>query len=330
MSTTDRSHRPMQRVTSWQASLLTKAKTPSSPKSVGPRYSPLSFLSRERETVSSFVRFSVTTPVCGLSIPRFVLSAILVVTVTSAHAFAYATEPPATEAPAVTLPDSPGALVYPPLASSSSLTDSASEGQTTDTTPTSNKKVALARVKFVSADQIAPKQEPHDKVLLGLRESVTPFTMIGWAFSAGWAQLIDGSPNYGTNGKAFSQRLGAAAALSASKEIFSDSVLAPILHQDPRYYQLGKTHKFINRAVYAGTRPIIGRTDSGKTIPSYSSLLGTGGAAALTLAYYPEKNTTTGQVFQTWATSLGGSALGYLVSEFGGEVIGWLHVGKTQ
>jgi len=233
----------------------------------------------------------------------------------------------------VTLPDSPGALLYPMLGSTSSLSDASGDagfdGQNT-ATGASAKPVALPRVKFVSDKQIAPKQEPHDKVLLGLRESITPFTMLGWAFSAGWAQLIDGSPNYGTNGKAFSQRLGAAAALSASKEVFSDSVLSPILHQDPRYYQLGKTHKFINRAIYAGTRPIIGRTDSGKTIPNYSTMLGTGGAAALTLAYYPKQNTTTGQVFQTWATSLGGSAVGYLVSEFGGEVIGWLHVGRSE
>jgi hypothetical protein len=258
--------------------------------------------------------------------------ALIAIATPTHYAFADATESPATEPPAVTLPDSPGALLYPTLVSSSSgsdsyVSDAAFGGP--DTGP-SGKPMALARVKFVSDKQDAPKQEAHDKVLLGLRESVTPFTMLGWVFSAGWAQLIDGSPNYGTNGKAFSQRLGAAAALSASKEVFSDSILAPIFHQDPRYYQLGKTHKFFNRAIYAGTRPIIGRTDGGKIIPNYSTIIGTGGAAALTKTYYPVQNTNTGQVFQTWATSLGGSALGYLVSEFGGEVIGWLHVGKSQ
>ena len=98
--------------------------------------------------------------------------------------------------------------------------------------------------------------------------------MLGWPLSAGWSHLIDSSPNYGTNGKAFAQRLGAAAALNSSKEIFSDSILATAFHQDPRYYQLGRSHKLINRAVYAGTRPIIGRTDSGKTIPNYAFILG--------------------------------------------------------
>jgi hypothetical protein len=190
--------------------------------------------------------------------------------------------------------------------------------------------MALPRVKLISAGQPAPPQQAKDKILLGLRESATPFTAAGWFLSAGWSHLIDSSPNYGTNGKAFGQRLGAAAALNSSKEIFSDSILATAFHQDPRYYQLGPSHKFVNRAIYAATRTVVGRTDSGKTIPNFAYILGTGGAAALTHTYYPERNVTPGQVMQTWATSLGGTAVGYLFSEFGGEVIGILHIKKHE
>ncbi len=222
-------------------------------------------------------------------------------------------------------------MLSSPLDSSSLTAEATGQaGFAGQATGTSTKPMALPRVKLIYAGQPVPKQEAHDKILLGLRESVTPFSMLGWVFSAGWSQLIDGMPNYGTNSQAFAQRLGAAAALGTSKEIFSDAVLATAFHQDPRYYQLGKSHKFINRALYAGTRPIVGRTDSGKTIPNYAFILGTGGAAALTRTYYPERNQTTGKVFQTWATSLGGSALGSLVSEFGGQVIGWLRLGKYE
>ncbi len=279
----------------------------------------------------------MTLPVSFPSVQRLFLIATLLCA-PAHYAFADSTEPPAPVAAAASLPDSPGALVAASAGFSSS-NDSASsaDGQaaTAKTGPgaTATASVGtepLPRVKFVYAGKTAPSQTATDKVVLGLRESITPFSMIAWVFSAGWAQLIDGSPNYGTNGKAFSQRLGAAAALGASKEIFSDSVMAPIFHQDPRYYQLGHGHKFINRAIYAGTRPIIGRTDGGKTIPNYAFILGTGGAAALTKTYYPDRNTTTGQLFQTWATSLGGSSLGYLVSEFGGEVIQKLHITKPK
>ncbi|MBS1820535.1 MAG: hypothetical protein JST61_00935, partial [Acidobacteria bacterium] len=234
----------------------------------------------------------------------------------------------AVTASAASLPDSPGASFEAATGFSSSNAGAAAwPWQTNGAGP---KPMALPRIKFISAGQPAPKQKAVDKVELGLRESVTPFSVVGWVASATWSQLINSSPNYGTNGQAFAQRFGAAAALNVSKEIFSDAVLATAFHQDPRYYQLGPSHKFINRGIYAATRPIVGRTDSGRTIPNYAFILGTGGAAALTHTYYPERDITPGQVMQTWATSLGGSAVGYLLSEFGGDVIGWLHVRKHE
>jgi hypothetical protein len=197
-------------------------------------------------------------------------------------------------------------------------------------TVASTKSTPLPRVKFISAGQTAPRQTAHDKVLLGLRESVTPFSMMAWGASAGWSHLINSSPNYGVNSEAFAQRLGAAAATGASKEIFSDSILAPIFHQDPRYYQLGRGHKFINRAVYAATRSVIGRTDGGKSTVNYAAILGTGGSATLNLAYYPDRNHNAPTVMRNWASGIGGSALGYVISEFGGEVIQALHLKKDE
>jgi hypothetical protein len=262
---------------------------------------------------------------------RRLLVAATVAAVVPACVLAESAEPHAAASTASTLPDAPSASLGLADGSSSSASGNvdahAFDGQAANA---SGEPMALPRVKFIAPGQPVPQQHAADKIELGLRESITPFTMLGWAFSAGWSYLIDGSPNYGTNGKAFAQRLGAAAALNSSKEIFSDAVLATAFHQDPRYYQLGPSHKFFNRGIYAATRPIIGRTDSGKTIPNYAFILGTGGAAALTHTYYPERNVTTGQVMQTWATSLGGSALGYIISEFGGDVIGVLHVRKHE
>jgi hypothetical protein len=225
------------------------------------------------------------------------------------------------------LPDSPGTV----LASSSSTADDPpdladSDGQSTAPA----KPMVLSRVKLIPADRSAPPQTANDKIIMGLRETVTPYAVIGWFFSAGWAHLIDGSPNYGTNSEAFAQRLGASAALAASRGIFIDSILGPVFHQDTRYYQLGKGHKFINRVIYAGTRPVIGRTDSGRAIPNYAFIIGTAGSSGLSVTYYPEENTTGSQVAQTFGTSLGGAALSNLISEFGGDIIQKLHLTRSQ
>lgn len=226
------------------------------------------------------------------------------------------------------LPDSPGTV----LASSSSTADDPASlpAGPDDKNAAPAGPAVLPRVKLIPADRTAPPQTVNDKIIMGLRETVTPYAVIGWFISAGWAHLIDGSPNYGTNSEAFAQRLGASAALAASRGIFIDSVLAPVFHQDTRYYQLGKGHKFINRVIYAGTRPIIGRTDSGRSIPNYAFIIGTAGSSGLSVTYYPEQNTSGSQVAQTFGTSLGGAALSNLISEFGGDIIQKLHLTRSQ
>ena len=63
------------------------------------------------------------------------------------------------------------------------------------------------------------------------------------ATAASYEQALNGSPNYGTDAGAYGQRVGAAAIRDASQTIFSDSIMAPILREDPRYYVMGKSPK---------------------------------------------------------------------------------------
>ena len=227
----------------------------------------------------------------------------------------------------LTLPDAPGAMISGPSAVMPDGTTAANDAF--DPATKAPPQTASRYQKYISPGEIAPKESTGDKFLLGVTTAVSPFSMLGWLVSAGYSQVFDSSPNYtGSTGKVFSQRLGAAAALNASREIFGDSILCPVFHQDPRYYIMGKDKSFFKRLVYSGTRPIIGRTDGGRTIPNFAGLGGTLAAAALTPAYYPPVNTGATEVAETFGTSLGGAALGYVVSEFGGDVISFLHLKK--
>lgn len=237
-------------------------------------------------------------------------------------------DPPDCPESASPLPDSPGTVI------TAGLGCPANDAQTTifknPSTPVPALPPLSPSTKLVTAGRQAPQQRARDKLVLGLRESTNHYAMIGWTLSAGFSHLTDKSPNYGVDGLAFAERFGAAAARNSSKEIFSDGILAAAFHQDPRYYQRGPSHRFLNRATYAATRPFVGRTDGGRTIPNFAFILGTGGAAALTQTYYPERNTTGSQIVRTWGTSLGGSMLGYLVSEFGNEALQRLHISKHE
>jgi hypothetical protein len=222
------------------------------------------------------------------------------------------------------LPDAPGVMssslsddAPPPATHSASAPAASASGSTLPE--------ASHTQKYIEPGQAVPKLSVGDKALLGLRDAVSPFSAIGWVASAGYAQLLNGSPNYGTDAGAFGQRLGAAAIRDISQEIFSDSILAPVFHEDPRYYRMGPSRNFFVRLIYAGTRPIISKTDGGKTIPNFSQLGGNLAGAALTQTYYPPLNRGTTQVLETFGGSVGGSAVGFVVSEFYGDVVQLVH-----
>ena len=178
--------------------------------------------------------------------------------------------------------------------------------------------------------EIAAPMTVSDKVKGGLKNSVSLFSMTGWLASAGYEQLTNGSPNYGTDAGAFGQRLGIGAIHGISNGVFSTSLFAPIFHQDPRYYVMGPGHPFLKRLVYAASRSIISRTDSGRSIPNYALFAGNAGGAALTVIYYPAQNTTFSEVARAFGTSLVGSAFGFVVDEFLVDALVDLHLKKEQ
>lgn len=177
--------------------------------------------------------------------------------------------------------------------------------------------------------QTAPRQTARDKLVGSVRDAVSPFSFGGELISAGYSHLTNGSPNYGTNSTAFAQRFGASVARGTSQNLFQKGAMAAILHEDPRFYQMGSGQPFVKRLVYAGTRPLITRTDSGKSTPNLALLSGYFGAAALTKVYYPQPNQGFNQTLITYGGSIGGAALGYITSEFLSDTLEILHLEKS-
>jgi hypothetical protein len=182
----------------------------------------------------------------------------------------------------------------------------------------------------IAPDEIADPMSVHDKVVGGLIDSVSFFAATGWVAAAGWEQIWNDSPNYGTDAGAFGQRLGASVIRGVSEGVLSESFFAPVFHEDPRYYIMGQGHPFFKRLVYAGTRAIITRTDGGHTVPNFWLIAGNAAGSAITVTYYPAKNTTFSEVAQTFGGSLGGSALGFVVDEFIVDALIDLHIKKKQ
>ncbi len=173
--------------------------------------------------------------------------------------------------------------------------------------------------EIIDPGQEAPVLNTGDKVLLGLKSSFSAYAALGWLSSAGYEQLTNTSPNYGTDRGAFGERLGAAAIRAVTEDAFSESVFAPIFHEDPRYYRMGNSHSLPVRILYAGTRPLINRTDKGNNSINFALLAGNLAGSELTYAYYPQANRSQREILETFGGSIGGSALGYVFDELFGS-----------
>lgn len=202
---------------------------------------------------------------------------------------------------------------------------------------------AVTRVALPAAGRVAPvswKQIPAgwvgqpltagDKMELGVRNLYTPASMLGYVVTAGYEHAENGQPNYGTDLGAFGQQLGAIVLRDTTEAAFTDMVFAPLLHQDPRYYVQGSQQGLFHRVVYAVTRPLITRTDSGRETVNGSELLGYASASALSYTYYPKINQNFHDTAATFGGSLLGSALGDLFSEFSGQFLEAIHLKKMQ
>jgi hypothetical protein len=138
------------------------------------------------------------------------------------------------------------------------------------------------------------------------------FAFIGVVASVN--QASNTNPTYGQGLIGYSKRYGTAFADNAIGNFMTGAVYPALLHQDPRYYQEGKG-SFFRRALYAGTRVFVTRSDSGKTEFNFSELLGNGTAAAISNAYHPGPRTLDSNVEVCW-TQIGWDAFAYELKEF--------------
>jgi hypothetical protein len=252
---------------------------------------------------------------------RFLASGLLVAAASLAAAQS------ASQSAMLTLPDSPGAVRASADSggSSSSLADSPA-----DATPARQRPMAAPSDRFILPGQPAPRLSVKDKFAMGAKDSISPFSIASWFTSAGWAQLTNVAPNYGTDKGAFGERLGAAAIRDISEDFLSTAVMASAFHQDPRYYKMGRHHRIGRRIIYAATRAIIARSDSGRMEPNYSLLAGNLAGSILTNAYYPPSNHGFKETMEIFGGSVGGSALGFGISEFLSDGLAIVHLKKSE
>jgi hypothetical protein len=153
------------------------------------------------------------------------------------------------------------------------------------------------------------------KFALAARGSFDPVAFIGVGFAAGVEQANNSFAGYGQGASGYAKRFAAKFVDGRTSDLLTHAVFPTLLHQDPRYYYQG-SGSFKSRLMHAVGSAFVTRSDSGRTEPNYSFLVGNVCSAALSNLYYPEANRGVHLVFTNAAVSLAGRVGGNLIREF--------------
>jgi len=108
------------------------------------------------------------------------------------------------------------------------------------------------------------------------------------------AQARNDPPAWGQGWGAYGERYGASFADNNVGTYLTTAVFPSLLHEDPRYFQMGKG-KFSRRFMYGWKRLFITPTDSGGMRFNYSESVGNAAAAAISNVYHPAEDRTAGR-----------------------------------
>jgi hypothetical protein len=154
-----------------------------------------------------------------------------------------------------------------------------------------------------------------EKFRIAAHDGFDPFSWVTTALYAGVGQWQNQYPQFGQGSKGYAKRYGGAFADGAISNFMSEAILPSLLHEDPRYFRLGKGSA-LHRIGYTISREWITRTDSGRERFNISEIVGNLGAAGLSNLYYPSQERSASETMMKFAVNIVGDAGFNVLKEF--------------
>lgn len=199
---------------------------------------------------------------------------------------------------------------------------------------TSNDRLFFTLPNFLTLENAGevPPLTTKQKFGVVIRGSFDYVQYPWYAFLAGINQAQNSEPGYGQGWAGYGKRYAASFADGTIENFMTGAILPSLLHQDPRYFQLGHG-SFTHRMFYAMSRNVVTRGDSGKKQFNFSEVVGGAASAAIsTYAYHPAgkyvTTTTPGELrylpsdrtlsntAKVWATQYAYDTLTIVLKEF--------------
>jgi hypothetical protein len=214
----------------------------------------------------------------------------------------------------------PNSATAPPVAPVGQPPASQSSGAAGQPTSggTSKDRLFWALPDFLTLDNAGevPPLTAAQKFKVVARGAFDPVEYFWYGALAGISQWENSEPGYGQGAEGYGKRYGAYFADGTIENFMTEAILPSMLHQDPRYFQLGKGG-FWRRTEYAVGRIFVTRTDKGTNQFNYSEILGSAASAFIsTYSYHPAGDRTVPNTLSVWGTQVGYDTLTYFVKEF--------------
>jgi hypothetical protein len=227
--------------------------------------------------------------------------------------------PPAAEANASTLLDAPSPA-WQQNSQNTPARSGAMNGAPAGQVPNGGKQTKrilyiIPNFRAVSVDEKLPPQTIKDKFVTGTLDSLDYSAFIFVAIQAGVAQAHNATPEFHHGAAGYGRYYWHTYADYVDENLWVEFLLPTVLHQDSRYYTLGRGG-FAKRLGYSLSRAAITRNDSGHETFNASEIFGAGAAAGISSLYYPSQERTFSKTYQLWLTNIAIDAGSNLFKEF--------------
>jgi len=139
----------------------------------------------------------------------------------------------------------------------------------------------------------AELSDPFAPIPVSRKFSIATKDTLDWpsfftaAFFSGISQVNNSNPSFGQGVKGYGHRYGTSLVDQVVANYMTEAILPSLIHQDPRYFRKGEG-SVKSRILWAASRAVVARNDSGKWGFNTSEFLGNGIVAAIGNSYYPD------------------------------------------
>jgi len=165
------------------------------------------------------------------------------------------------------------------------------------------------------------------KFKLSAKTMSDPITVSFIGMIALMGQARNSDPTYGQGLQGYAKRYGTFYADTGIGTLMTTSVFPTLLHQDPRYFQLG-TGTTWHRTMYSVSRIFVTRADSGEVQFNYSEIVGNAVAAGISNTYHPQSQRTLGNTLSIWGTDIMLNTVCNVAKEFWPDIRRRIHKQK--